>query len=152
MYVSSETVDNPAQQEILNADAIRRVSEARRNLTSKVQQKKNSKLYKKIPAKKQMIAMAREDLSLKNRIVEQIEKAEQKHQESLTAFAKGAPSPNDTPSHLFALLAALQQQPNQFSFPNFQQWRYQQAAMSTNNNGESSHGNANDNFIPFSKS
>ena len=93
--VSSETLDNSAQQEILNTDAISRVSEARRNLISKVQQKKNSKLNKKIPAEKQMIAMAKEDLSLKNRIVEQMEKAEQKHQANMSAFAKGISSLND---------------------------------------------------------
>lgn len=65
-----------------------------------------------------MMAIAMEYLSLKNSIVEQMEKADLKNQENITVFAQGISSLNATLSHGFALAAAFPQQPNQFNYSN----------------------------------
>ena len=100
------------------------------------------------------MAIAKEDLSLKNRIMEQMEKAELNHLENMTAFAQGISSLNATLSHGLALLAAFPQQPTQFNYSNYQQpWGFQ-TAMPTNNNTcdeSSDHWNANSHFTALLK-
>ena len=57
-------------------DAVEKTVDARRNLISELKEEKNSKLTKKTTTKNRMLALGYEELQLKKRIIDQLEKSE----------------------------------------------------------------------------
>ena len=67
-------------------DAVEKTVDARRNLISKLKKEKNSKLTKKTTTENRMLALGHEELQLKKRMIDQLEKSEEKYMESMQSF------------------------------------------------------------------
>ena len=99
-----------------------------RNLISKLKEKKNSKLTKKVTTENRMITLEQEELQLKKRMIDHLEKSEKKYTESMQSFATSLNSLSSTLQNGFNMLGMMMQQNHNQQYnihPQYQQ-RYQQ--------------------------
>lgn len=109
-------------------EAVEKTTDTRRNLISKLREKKNSKLTKKVTTENRLITLEQEELELKKRMVDRLEKSEKKYTESMQSFATSFNSLSSTLQNGFNMLGMMLQQNNNQQYnihPQYQQ-RYQQ--------------------------
>ena len=114
-------------------DAVEKTVDARRNLISKLKEKKNSKLVKKTTTENGILALGHEELQLKKRMIDQLEKSEEKFMESMQSFTASLHSLSSTLQNGFNMLGMMMQQNhqhNQHLQHNHPQYQQQQSNMS----------------------
>ena len=94
-------------------DAVEKTVEARRNLISKLKKEKNSKLTTKTTTENRMSALGHEELQLKKRMIDQLEKSEEKYMESMQSFTASLHSLSSTLQNGFNMLGMMMQQNHQ---------------------------------------
>ena len=88
--------------------AVEKTSDTRRNLISKLKEKKSSKLTKKVTTENRMLALGQEKLQLKKRMINQLEKSEKKYTESMQiSFATSLNSLSSTMQNGFNMLGMM---------------------------------------------
>ena len=94
-------------------DAVEKTVDARRNLISKLKKEKNSKLATKTTTENRMLALGHEELQLKKRMIDQLEKSEEKYMESMQSFTASLHSLSSTLQNGFNMLGMMMQQNHQ---------------------------------------
>ena len=94
-------------------DAVEKTVDARRNLISKLKKEKNSKLMTKTTTENIMLALGHEELQLKKRMIDQLEKSEEKYMESMQSFTASLHSLSSTLQNGFNMLGMMMQQNHQ---------------------------------------
>lgn len=108
---------------------VEKTTDSRRNLISKLKEKKNSKLTKKVTTENRMIALEQEELQLKKRMIDHLEKSEKKYTESMQSFATSLNSLSSTLQNGFNMLGMMMQQNHNQQYnihPQYQQRYHQQ--------------------------
>ena len=67
-------------------EAVEKAIDTRRNLISKLKEKKNSTLTKKVTSDNRILALGQEELQLKKRMIDQLEKSEKSKQKVCKVF------------------------------------------------------------------
>ena len=114
-------------------DAVEKTVDARRNLISKLKKEKNSKLATKTTTENRMLALGHEELQLKKRMIDQLEKSEEKYMESMQSFTASLHSLSSTLQNGFNMLGMMMHQnhqQNQHLQYNHPQYQQQQSNMS----------------------
>ena len=75
---ASDDENNDAHSVSSVKEAVEKTTDSRRNLISKLKEKKNSKLTKKVTTENRTIALEQEELQLKNKMIDHLEKSEKK--------------------------------------------------------------------------
>ena len=92
-----------------------KVAERRQLLQKQLRGKRDSKLTKKLSTDNQLLAVAREDLQLKRKVLDQMEEADKKHQKTMDPLLQGFTSLTSTLNNGFGLVGSLLSQPSPFS-------------------------------------
>lgn len=113
-----------------------KVAERRQLLQKQLKGKRDSKLTKKLSTDNQLLAMAREDLQLKRKVLDQMEEADKKHQKTMNLLLQGLKSLTSALNNGFGLVGSLLSQPAaaqpSSSFYDFPDFSYR-ATMNRNN-------------------
>ena len=88
-------------------EATEKTSNARRDLMTKLKEKKDSKLTKNISVENRMLVLWQQDIELKKMMIAYMDKADKKHTESMANFAASLQSLNTTLQSGFNLLGAM---------------------------------------------
>ena len=88
-------------------------SERRKLVSEMIKGRKDSKLTKKLSTENQLLALGREELSLKRKLIEKMDESERKYQKSMETFANSLSSMCATLNSGFAMLGTILQNPNQ---------------------------------------
>ena len=113
--VSDEGNDDSASDVSSTTD---QKKEDRRNLISHIKEKKDSRVTKKLSTENQLLALGKEELSLKRKMIEKMDESESKYQKTMETFAHSLSSLSATINSGFAMLGNILQQPSQA--PNWQ--------------------------------
>ena len=92
-----------------------KVAERRQLLQKQLRGKRDSKLTKKLSTDNQLLAVAREDLQLKRKVLDQMEEADKKHHKTMDPLLQGFTSLTSTLNNGFGLVGSLLSQPSPFS-------------------------------------
>ena len=92
-----------------------KVGEQRQLLQKQLRGKRHSKLTKKLSTDNQLLAVAKEDLQLKRKVLDQMEEADKKHQKTMDSLLQGFTSLTSTLNNGFGLVSSLLSQPSPFS-------------------------------------
>ena len=92
-----------------------KVAERRQLLQKQLRGKRDSKLTKELSTDNQLLAVAREDLQLKRKVLDQMEEADKKHQKTMDPLLQGFTSLTSTLNNGFGLVGSLLSQPSPFS-------------------------------------
>ena len=126
---ASDDENNDAHSISSVKEAVEKTTDSRRNLISKLKEKKNSKLTKKVTTENRMIALEQEELQLKKRMIDHLEKSEKKYTESMQSFATSLNSLSSTLQNGFNMLGMMMQQNHNQQYnihPQYQQRYHQQ--------------------------
>ena len=88
-----------------------KVTERRQLLQNQLKGKRDSKSTKKLSTDNQLLAMAREDLQLKRKVLDQMEEADKKHQKTMDSLHQGFTSLTSALNNGFGLVGSLLSQP-----------------------------------------
>ena len=130
--LKSETT-TPTQRGCVYRDATNHRVDASRNLISKLKEKKNFKLTKKTTTENRMLALGHEEIQLKKRMIDKLEKSEEKYMESMQSFTASLHSLSSTLQNGFNMLGMMMHQnhqQNQHLQYNHPQYQQQQSNMS----------------------
>ena len=92
-----------------------KVAERRQLLQKQLRGKRDSKLTKKLSTDNLLLAVAREDLQLKRKVLDQMEEADKKHQKTMDSLLQVFTSLTSTLNNGFGLVGSLLSQPSPFS-------------------------------------
>ena len=92
-----------------------KVAERRQLLQKQLRGKRDSKFTKKLLTDNQLLAVAREDLQLKRKVLDQMGKADKKHQKTMDSLLQRFTSLTSTLNNGFGLVGSLLSQPSPFS-------------------------------------
>ena len=81
-----------------------KVAERRQLLQKQLRGKRDSKLTKKLSTDNQLLAVAREDLQLKRKVLDQMEEADKKHHKTMDSLLQGFTSLTSPSTMVLALL------------------------------------------------
>lgn len=126
---ASDDENNDAHSISSVKEAVEKTTDSRRNLISKLKEKKNSKLTKKVTTENRMITLEQEELQLKKRMIDHLEKSEKKYTESMQSFARSLNSLSSTLQNGFNMLEMMMQQNHNQQcniHPQYQQRYHQQ--------------------------
>ena len=87
--------------------------EGRRSLLKFLHDKRDSKLTKKVGTDIQLMAIAKEELTLKRKVAENMEESEKKHQKTMHSFATSLTALTTTINSCFTMLGKLLNQANE---------------------------------------
>ena len=92
-----------------------KVAERKQVLQKQLKGKRDSKLTKKLSTDNQLLAVAREDLQLKRKVLDQMEEADKKYQKTMDSLLQGFTSLTSVLNNGFGLVGSLLSQPAPFS-------------------------------------